>query len=578
LHNTTAGSKEFNEVLKLLGIDIKSNLVGVLREGSSSLRSLLLEVNKFGHVYNAKSISVSEKISGIIAKLKDLYNILRVKVFKHVVEGIGRLAGLLDSFLDKYSVNIIRYFNYISNIIGAFFNFFVEYIIGLIKNPYKYLNILYKGFKILYDGVLNYILQKGELLKAWVVALTMYILRLIKLFFSFLYDFVIYEVIKIGLKVYKFITVLLPKIIHTITLQFISMAYSIYNISIKLLNKVFSVFKVTFKRIKDHGLSVAVSGFNSLNNLLLVYKNKLNKDINFTDIFNETIKPIGLKFDFSDTLLGLGTKLQQVIEGTPLQNKLENILNAFKFDNIKVGIDNIKGLKHALEFGLSKEIDKAQEKAKAFSVNLLEPLGNINQVFMGIYDLSKKKMKEFFYMEKATALAQAVIRSAGAVLKALEQGGIWGVVQAASIASLGAVQVAKIGAATLGYKHGGYVDGEDGEDRIPALLTKGEFVIPKLSVTKYGLDILEKIRTRTLPVPRYSQGGLVNDIISISHTVKNATDSPSFKSSEKNEFNIMNFIDPSVMESYLASSMGQNAIINIIKNNPISVKEALNVL
>jgi len=51
--------------------------------------------------------------------------------------------------------------------------------------------------------------------------------------------------------------------------------------------------------------------------------------------------------------------------------------------------------------------------------------------------------------------------------------------------------------------------GSGNKDDVPAMLTRGEFVLPKAAVEKYGAGLMESLRNLSLPVPEYAMGGMV---------------------------------------------------------------------
>jgi hypothetical protein len=125
---------------------------------------------------------------------------------------------------------------------------------------------------------------------------------------------------------------------------------------------------------------------------------------------------------------------------------------------------------------------------------------SLSQAFSDLYEMSGKKNKEFFYLAKAAAIAEAIINTAQAVTKALAQGGMWGVAQAMALSALGGVQIAKIQAQTLAY--GGPVGGwspNKRADNVPIWATAGEYMQPVDTVMYYGRGIMEALRRRLIP-------------------------------------------------------------------------------
>jgi tape measure domain-containing protein len=65
------------------------------------------------------------------------------------------------------------------------------------------------------------------------------------------------------------------------------------------------------------------------------------------------------------------------------------------------------------------------------------------------------------------------------------------------------------GAGVGGFSTGGFLPGYGGGDQVPALLERGEFVIPKEQVKHLGVGFMEAIRSGK--IKRYARGGLVDD-------------------------------------------------------------------
>ena len=189
-----------------------------------------------------------------------------------------------------------------------------------------------------------------------------------------------------------------------------------------------------------------------------------------------------------------------------------------------------------------------------------------------------KKHREFFYLAKAAALAEAIVNVAQGVTKALAQGGFWGKVMAATVAASGAVQIAKISAQSLAA--GGSILGWSPSataDNIPVWATAGEYIHPVAAVKYYGTEIMEAIRRRLIPreffanlqlpslsIPRpsfaFETGGQV---------------SAQAPSAQGMETTIINIVDPREIDRYLASAAGQNAIVNVIGTQADKIRRML---
>jgi len=207
--------------------------------------------------------------------------------------------------------------------------------------------------------------------------------------------------------------------------------------------------------------------------------------------------------------------------------------------------------------------------------------GGLSGIFSNLYELTGKKSKEFFYLAKAAALAEAIVNTAQGVTKALAQGGIFGPIMAGVIATAGAVQIATIAAQKLA--SGGIVHGHSPSstaDNIPIMATAGEFMQPVPTVRFYGHSVMEAIKKRLIPrevfqgfalpgLPSlspsfaYAAGGMVNAPASTSGSQPGA------------EINIVNIIDPEEIEDYLNSPGGENAILNVISSKKRTIERIL---
>ena len=115
-------------------------------------------------------------------------------------------------------------------------------------------------------------------------------------------------------------------------------------------------------------------------------------------------------------------------------------------------------------------------------------------------------------------------------------------------------------------------------DNIQANLTAEEWVHPVPTTRYYGDGIMEAVRTRSIPrdvLAPYAKGGYKSGSSHFSDGGK-AENSGANNSSEKTEsLQIVNIIDPSMFDQYIASHAGQKAIMNVISRNPAIIKNTL---
>ena len=136
-------------------------------------------------------------------------------------------------------------------------------------------------------------------------------------------------------------------------------------------------------------------------------------------------------------------------------------------------------------------------------------------------DFDKQK-KDIEYAAAVRAwnysMASATINLAGGILKSLEQGGP---ILAVTAGIIGAIQLAAIVAnPPKKYATGGYVSGDGGptDDKVPAMLSNGEYVVKASTVKKIGVPMLDKINKSGAASPLVnggvgmSTGGLVTNI------------------------------------------------------------------
>lgn len=235
-----------------------------------------------------------------------------------------------------------------------------------------------------------------------------------------------------------------------------------------------------------------------------------------------------------------------------------------------------------------KKLLEAKEQAiTEYRLDFAEQIaGGVADVFGQMYEMTGKKQKEFFYAQKAAALAQATINIAQGITKAWGQGGVFGAVGAAMVGAAGAVQIAQILAA--GYAKGGEVDGHSPtktSDNIVARLTAGEYVQPVSAVDYYGAPIMEALRQKRIPkelfsgafknfsIPSY--GNIERTRFASGGSVSSGPSEMNAAQQEKPKTDIYNIVDPSIFEKYMSSSSGKDAIINVIRGNAFEIKNAL---
>ena len=209
------------------------------------------------------------------------------------------------------------------------------------------------------------------------------------------------------------------------------------------------------------------------------------------------------------------------------------------------------------------------------------------QVFTQLYEITGKKSKEFFYLAKVAAIAEATMNVAQGVTKALAQGGFMGIAQGVIVAATGAAQIATI--ASQGLADGGLVLGKSpspkADDKI-VKVTSGEYVQPVSSVDYYGKGVMAAMKDKMIPRELFSNiknsfsGGLQSRRFAFADGgLVGAGDisggTGSIDSAGKQSLTIVNVLDSREMDRYLASSSGQDAVLNVLSTRNSEVKRIL---
>lgn len=334
--------------------------------------------------------------------------------------------------------------------------------------------------------------------------------------------------------------------------------------------------------------------------------------------------------------------------------------------------------------------DQRQEVLDKVLEGTKQSISYLNQAFGDLYEASGEQIKEFFYLQKAAAIAETVITTYQNAVLAYQQGlqipyvGIYlAPVFAATAVAAGLAKVALIASQSLAeggkvdYKKmkviplakyrkqdGGKIQGTSPHpkaDNIPINATAGEFVQPVKSVKYYGERVMELIQKRRIPkeefdkyadggkvehfkssqtvikkIQRLAEGGVVvghspqttSDNINIKATagefvhpvdvvkyygirgmeairqkvlpreaimnfaanirppqsnysyayqaggpVSGESDRPPKESSQN--INVVNVVDPNMMDQYISTTHGQKNVLNVISQNAFAVKQIL---
>lgn len=277
-------------------------------------------------------------------------------------------------------------------------------------------------------------------------------------------------------------------------------------------------------------------------------------------------------------------------ELTSLQNKQQNELQTIQdyHNSVLQALRDRKASEEEIELAFQERKTAIEEQARLqkqereqliidqnrrlvdVQLNQMQTLAQgTSQIFSDLYKLTGSKVKAFFYIAKAAAIAEATINIAKGITQALGANGIFGIAQGAIIAAQGAVQVAKISSQQLA--DGGEVKGRSPHKRADDKViraTSGEFMMNVDSVRHFGLPFMHAINDRKLKfafggqigAQRRSKAGFNTGNLSGSPESNAGKDTQS----EPMPLNIVNVVDPSTLDQYLSTPEGQDAIVNVI--------------
>jgi len=278
-------------------------------------------------------------------------------------------------------------------------------------------------------------------------------------------------------------------------------------------------------------------------------------------------------------------------EGIKLRNDLEiKQLEAKRDEDLKklreLGVNQLEYEKIKMKYGdmIAEQSGKLTEKIVLGIAKFSETtFGSLANTIDKLYELTGKRYKSLFYVGKAFAITKSIINTALGVTEAIGQGGIAGIITGAIVAAEGAIQTATIMQQTFnppeGFARGGFVTSGTTSvaDDVPALLSKGEAVLPKDIVDFYGKTKIKAIINREvprdffmkkIPVDGYAMGGIVG--IDSNEPVKG-------KNKPEQPINITNIVDPSMFQQFLATTQGRDSILNLISNNSSRFRTVLSV-
>jgi len=235
--------------------------------------------------------------------------------------------------------------------------------------------------------------------------------------------------------------------------------------------------------------------------------------------------------------------------------------------------------------------DQRRRLDELYVKTALDSTKNLEQAFGDMYEVTGKKIKEFFYLQKAASIASTIISTYQSAQEAYRSlvgipvvGPALATVAAATAVAAGMARVAVIASQKMA--EGGEVKGQSPHskaDNIAARLTAGEYVHPVSAVQFYGKDVMEGLRKRMIPreifaglvLPKISQarsqiGYAVGGVVG---ATKDASATAAKAGSIK--LDVINFVDPEQFGQYLATASGKSQIVNIISENAYALRDII---
>ena len=271
-------------------------------------------------------------------------------------------------------------------------------------------------------------------------------------------------------------------------------------------------------------------------------------------------------------------------EKAELQKRQEDeVARLQEFNATKEQINEAHRL-HELE--QDKLAEEQKKKVQEYNLQAMHSsLNFLEESFGAMYEASGKKIKEFFYLQKAASIANTLIstyQSAQDAYKALVGIKVVGptlAIAAAGIATAaGLARVAMMKGQQLA--SGGVVKGSSPtqtSDNIPIQATAGEYMQPVSAVQYYGKQAMDALRAKAVPKELFSGFQVPIPRRSSSHFMAAGGPVPtgSGKGGAEGGVTIANFIDPALFEEFVASPAGKNAVVNLLSQNAYEVNQTL---
>ena len=249
------------------------------------------------------------------------------------------------------------------------------------------------------------------------------------------------------------------------------------------------------------------------------------------------------------------------------------------------GARKIASIRDAMtETDRKRNIITMQEEDRVFqirvqtAVDMNKMLGDTAQM---LYEASGKKSKEMFYLMKATALAEAVIKGTQAVINSFNAGSVFGPAGGIAFATIASAfvgaQIGLIAASTIrGYKKGGKIalGTTDTADDVDIRASRDEWIINASSARKYGDNFMDAINKGTLEIGAMHIPSIPSRQGYQAHFAEGGkVVAPS--GGQGIIANIINVLDPSEIGRVMASVDGQNAMWNFMTSNAPKIRRMI---
>lgn len=257
-------------------------------------------------------------------------------------------------------------------------------------------------------------------------------------------------------------------------------------------------------------------------------------------------------------------------------------LEARQLDEVESLIENgatLNDINIALDLQNQEREQLAADQHKRLMEFRLESanqmISGMGTIFNNLYQLSGKSNKEMLIAAKAAGIAQVMVSTAIAAMKAWELGPILGPIMAALAVAQGVTQIAMIASQRLAV--GGPVIGGGGKkDDVPIMAMGGEFMQPVETVKYYGMNVMEALRKRLIPKDIFAGFSLPSPNYMPKFAFQAGGIVPAAaREEQQKDINITNIVDPGLFDQYINSPEGQKSIVNVMATNSYQVKRAL---